>query len=83
MVTSIAVFPGGGFRELGSLRQSANSLNTSTGTKMKFCGPRPLIGPGTINDKMLHEPRSGLTVRYLGDSEKCKGVTRPHFTSPV
>ena len=52
-------------------------------TKMKFCGLRPLIGTGTINDKMLHEPRSGLTVRYLGDPEKCKGVTRLHFAIPV
>ena len=31
--------------------------------EMKFCDLKPFIGPRTINDKVMHEPRSGLIVR--------------------
>jgi hypothetical protein len=53
------------------------------GPEMKFCDLRAFIGSRTINGEVLHEPRSGLTVRYLGDSEKRKGVTRFNFAIPV
>ena len=50
---------------------------------MQLCDLRPFIGPRTINGKVPHEPRSGLMVRYLGDSEKRKGITRLNFAIPV
>ena len=50
---------------------------------MQFCDLRPFIGPRTIDGNVPHEPRRGLTVRYLGDSEKRKGVTRLDFAIPV
>ena len=53
------------------------------GPEMQFCDLRPFIGPRTIDGNVPHEPRRGLTVRYLGDSEKRKGVTRLDFAIPV
>jgi hypothetical protein len=82
VVTSIAVFP----RRLSRARITkpvSQLLNYVDGPEMKFCDLRPFIAPRTINDKVLHEPRSGWMVRYLGDAEMRKRVTRLHFAIPV
>ena len=51
--------------------------------EMQFRDLRAFIGPREISDKLLHEPRSSLTVCYLGDSEQRKGVTRLHFAVSI
>jgi hypothetical protein len=50
---------------------------------MKLCNLWSFIGQRTINGKVLHQPRSSLTVRYLGDAEQRKGVTRLHFAVSI
>src|SRR3954467_13346955 len=77
------LFPRRRFSRVRITKNLSQLLEYLDRTKMKFCGLRPLIGPGSINDKIPHEPRSGLTVRYLGDPEKRKVVTRLHFAIPV